>query len=470
MSEINDAFYSEEMSLPLIISNPLPIDLLNRQEIIHQIMRLLDAISATKGSCTFALNGKWGSGKTFVLNMLERQLEEYQAGEKYFVFHYNCWQYDFYDEPLIAIVAALKDSLDKDVNLVPESARIAFENGLKVARPVIQKIANNFAKNKLGIDLTDFFLLFNNGMEIADETKESIDKQHKYDRYYAFKNVMQQAKIELQNLASERTIVVVVDELDRCLPSYAIKVLERLHHLFYENDNTAVLLAVDKFQLDSTIHKIFGDNTNTDEYLKKFINFEFTLDVGTITNGFSKKYADYISLFDQSQIENPLSLDDFAAALFDGIGIRTQERLMEKITTIHRILFPKIKKDYSFMYFELMWLVFVDYYKASNMPINYQQGKFTISRNAYSSKLIEYIEYTWNPIAMQYDPIDSTQKAHCTFYGSIDIRQLLIWYFGQMFPDCSIFYQLPFDYPYRSKHELYLTEFQQINELLKIIK
>lgn len=77
----------------------LPIDILNRQEIVGQILDLLITLSDAQSSCAFALNGKWGAGKTFLLSMLEPKLRDYQAGEKFMVFHYNCWQYDYYDEP-----------------------------------------------------------------------------------------------------------------------------------------------------------------------------------------------------------------------------------------------------------------------------------------------------------------------------------------------------------------------------------
>ena len=100
--------------LPIVVSeSPFPIDILDRQEVAKQLLDLLTTLSESQSSCTFALNGKWGSGKTFLLNMLEPQLRDYQAGEKFMVFHYNCWQYDYYTEPLIAIVSAMLDNMDE---------------------------------------------------------------------------------------------------------------------------------------------------------------------------------------------------------------------------------------------------------------------------------------------------------------------------------------------------------------------
>ena len=102
---------SHNLSPVLTESDDTPIDILDRHEVVTQLMELLTALSNTKSSCTFALNGKWGTGKTFVLKMVECQLRDYQAGEKFAVFHYNCWEYDYYDEPLIAIVRRYAQSL-----------------------------------------------------------------------------------------------------------------------------------------------------------------------------------------------------------------------------------------------------------------------------------------------------------------------------------------------------------------------
>ena len=44
----------------------------------------------------------------------------------------------------------------------------------------------------------------------------------------------------------DQTVVIIVDELDRCLPSYAIKVLERIHHIFNELENVVVIIAMEK--------------------------------------------------------------------------------------------------------------------------------------------------------------------------------------------------------------------------------
>ena len=273
--------------------NDTPIDILDREKVVTQLMELLITLSNSKSSCTFALNGKWGAGKTFVLNMMERQLRDYQAGEKFAVFHYNCWEYDYYDEPLIAIVSAMLDNIDEYTHIFSGEVMEKAQLGFSVAKEILKKIAYSFIENKIGVNANDLSDLVEKAREAASQETE---EQHEYDKYYAFHKVVKKAREELSKLAEDQTLVIVVDELDRCLPDYAIKILERLHHLFFDLKNTVLIMALDKTQIEHTITMIFGEDTDCDAYLRKFIDFEFEIDSGTVNDSFLKKYSDYVAL------------------------------------------------------------------------------------------------------------------------------------------------------------------------------
>ena len=85
------------------------IDILNRDKFVDDLLRMMENISDNKASTCFALNGVWGSGKSFVLDMFEEKLGQIQSEEtfteKYFIIRYNSWQYDYYEEPLVATIA-----------------------------------------------------------------------------------------------------------------------------------------------------------------------------------------------------------------------------------------------------------------------------------------------------------------------------------------------------------------------------
>ena len=92
------------------------LDALNREKEISELFRIVQSASINRAFCSFAIEGTWGVGKTFILERLEEKLELEQNEEtkdnRYFVFHYNCWKYDYYEEPAIAIISVLKDKVE----------------------------------------------------------------------------------------------------------------------------------------------------------------------------------------------------------------------------------------------------------------------------------------------------------------------------------------------------------------------
>lgn len=474
MSTVIDAIVNANNPIPVISSEDLPIDLLDRQEIINQFMLVLNTISANHSSYTFALNGAWGIGKTFVLNRLEKQLLDYQDGGKFFVFHYNCWQYDYYEEPLVAIVAALLDSIDLENHLFSQSLCKKAKQGMAIAKPILEKIAKDFFRKKVGVDITDLVTLLAESSDSHEKCIEGEEESHSYDKYYSFTKAMASAQAGIRTLTQERTVVVIVDELDRCLPDYAIKVLERLHHLFSELENCAVILAVDKSQLKYAIQQIFGENTDYSKYLEKFINFEIELDTGRIKDGFTIKYANYFALFDGSLIETKFSFEKFFSAIFTGIDARTQERIMDRVKTLHCLLFPDIKKDYAFMCMEIMWLIFTEYRKlASKMPIIYDGGYgvrcFCIPGNSFP-EFSEYIKTEWFGIEIQDRSSLGNKKSTYFFPSPLDIPQLLLWYLWQMHPDTPACYQIDSKHPQLDKYKQNLNDLKKYAAMLNVIR
>ena len=124
-------------------------------------------------------------------------------------------------------------------------------------------------ENKIGINLISW-------AEDIKKNKEINQKaENEFDVMFNFSQTIETVRKKLQEIAEERTIVLFVDELDRCIPQYAIKVLERLHHIFYGLDNVVVAMAIDRKQLEHSVEGMFGgrkDESSIDieKYLKKF--------------------------------------------------------------------------------------------------------------------------------------------------------------------------------------------------------
>ena len=446
-----------------------PVDILNREKFVDQIFKLLETLSEANSACTLALNGRWGSGKSFVLTLLERQLREYQGGEKYLVFHYNCWQYDYYEEPLLSIVTAMYNDIDEQIHLFSPEHRERWAKGLSAARPMLQKMLVSVAENKIGIDLDLILELLSKTEDAQADFLKKTKDQHEYDLFDGFKKVLEEVKNQLHKLASDYAIVVIVDELDRCLPDYSVKVLERLHHLFSDIERTTVILAIDRIQLNYTIESIFGANCDIEAYLKKFINLEMTLDIGIINSNFREKYRDFFTLFDETLLYTQIPLDDYFSALFEYIPIRAQERLMEKVITIHRLLFKNVKKDYSFMCFELLMAVFHEK-SITGLPfrIEYDRGSNNVICNkGFSDKLSAFVKNN-----CCYRGMSTTSKgsaAGIRFDTPTDILELMIYYSYNVYSNVADNYYLGKSATRKEELESYIDDFKKIRQMLGIL-
>lgn len=335
------------------------LDVLNRGAFVEQLLRLIDNIANNKASTCFAINGAWGCGKSFVLDMLEEQLNMIQSEktytDKYFVIRYNSWEFDYYEEPLIAIVSTMITAIEEKTKLFPDSQEKQEILGmLKATGVALLSMANAAVKEKIGLDCQTAFETVCKGEKEGAATYESA---HEYDAYFSFNKMISKLSELLEEISREHTVVLIVDELDRCIPEYAVKVLERLHHLMENQSNIITVLAIDKQRLVTSVKQLFGFD-DPEKYLEKFINFEIKLDNGSVSELITKKYSDYIELFDKDIFQFDDSVEECLQAIFKDIDVRTQEQLVKKATIVHRLLYTG-KRDYSFMCMELLTAVMV---------------------------------------------------------------------------------------------------------------
>ncbi len=358
-------------------------DVLDRGGFIEKLKDLVNVISENKQGCCFGLNGFWGSGKSFVLEKFEEEIKEIQSEEtgdtKYFVFHYDCWKYDYYEEPAIAIIAAMLDATDRELNVFTSEQRdVVKKMAWETAKETLKVVASELCKNKVGIDL----------VEIATNTIEERMKEddNSFDSLYGFKRALEATRKGIQKIADRKAVVIIVDELDRCLPEYTIKVLERLHHIFTDLKNVIVIVSMDKTQIEHSIKEIYGE-INVDTYLRKFISFKVNLDNGK-AGQYIKKYETYTSMFEFLQGEEQI-VEKFFSDIMSGLDIRTQERIFNKAETIHKLICSEEIKDSSIMTFEILFLTIALRTKSNNIEWLVNKGHYpnyekSLGKNYYN--------------------------------------------------------------------------------------
>lgn len=367
-------------------------DILNRQKFIDDLIEIVNYISEKKTGCCFAIDGQWGTGKTFVLDMFEQQISQIQSEEtndnKYFVFNYNCWKYDYYDEPSIAIVSSMLDKLEQEEQLFGEKTEDFLKSSWGIAKKKIAQIAGEFSKNKIGINLVELV------KDINDDVESVKAEKYDFDKMFSFKKTLTDTRKKLEELSQYKSIIFIVDELDRCLPSYAIKVLERLHHIFDGIDNITVIISIDRTQLEHSIQQIYGTNVDVDKYLKKFINFSLILNKGTLNSNFQTKYSQYFNYFYDIPEPDQKFFSELFSNIFNGIDIRTQEKLIYRAMLIHEILCNDEKLNPALLCFEIMWVALTYRYNGKHISWMPQTNSYAGLADTLGHKLDKYLKDT----------------------------------------------------------------------------
>ena len=356
---------------------PARLDLLDRQKFVDRLLTIAEALSDNRKNACYAVNGDWGVGKSFVLDMFEEQAKrigvEGQELSRYLIFRYNCWEYDYYDEPLIAIVASMLDQIEENVDLLPEELKERVIAVLKLAGKGLFKKAIDVVADKTGIDLGETIDILKAGGEAAER---KIKESHNYDHYFSFKKTLRELKKTIADLSANQTVILIVDELDRCLPEYTIKVLERLHHLFEGLDNVQVILSIDIGQLEHVVHQIYGEQTDAKKYLRKFIQFELGLNEGIIKDHFEERFNRYTHFF---ELKSPTTKQDdvaeFQRIIFSGQDMRNRISIINRCELIHSFLIEEGTVDFSYMCMELLLVVLKDY----GIDVEYVKSNFSMS-------------------------------------------------------------------------------------------
>lgn len=253
---------------------PFLNDKLGRKDYADAFSTLVKHYSST--GCVIALNGEWGSGKTTFVKMFMQKMENEGGHPLYF----NAWENDYVSDPFIALLSEIKDRFPGSDNWDN-----VISSGCKILTSMAVAAGKNILKNKLGIDSDAVSAGFD---EAGDLLKKDLDDYANYKTSFAeFRNALEEYIVNKGN--SDYPIVFFIDELDRCNPHFAVKVLERIKHLF-DIPNIVFVLSLNKQQLEFAIQGYYGspkiDATN---YLRRFIDIEFSLPSPNV-----EEFCDYL--------------------------------------------------------------------------------------------------------------------------------------------------------------------------------
>lgn len=110
----------------------------------------------------------------------------------------------------------------------------------------------------------------------------------------------------MMKLSASKHLVFIIDELDRCKPTFAIETLEVIKH-FFDIDNISFVLAIDLEQLSHSIATIYGQNMDSDGYLRKFFDLNIKIPHPTIDEYIKLCNDKYEIVSKSSDVESMIS-------------------------------------------------------------------------------------------------------------------------------------------------------------------
>lgn len=265
-------------------------DKLNRQEEADFLINYLEKRFKVKPNESFVLNinAKWGYGKTFFLQeLLKNSLEE----RKYEVIYFDAWKNDFTKDALLAFFAEINSSLEKYLKAYNQtSSKPLLKNIFKSSLPLFISV---LTKHLTGLTLDEFDKLLeeengNINEETKDDTKTTLSSimskatEIALKEHNTIKNSIKEFNENMQTILDlikeEKSLplFILIDELDRCRPNYAIELLENIKHIF-DIPNIYFIIATNSKQLSHSINAIYGINFSSQTYLKRFFDLEYNL-------------------------------------------------------------------------------------------------------------------------------------------------------------------------------------------------
>lgn len=275
-------------------------DLMYRQGVADFLQNLLESDDEIK---VINIDSPWGTGKTFFLENWRQQLEVNRG-----VVYFNAWKKDYTGDPFVSLVSAINDQLSSQRGLSPELESLEgfvqkASKAIVATAPVFFKFVTKSVVRKVtGIDVEEANEVIQG---VTDEVAEAV-VQSFIESSAQEQQVVDEFTKSLEKLVSDvaahksedkaAPVYILIDELDRCRPTYAVELLERVKH-FFNVPGCKFVIATDTVQLSHSVKAIYGAGFDSKEYLKRFFDLGYGLDYSNVTEWVRGKYKDDRSFY-----------------------------------------------------------------------------------------------------------------------------------------------------------------------------
>ena len=303
-------------------------DLWDRKRLGIQLTSYVDRLQC---GAVLALDARWGEGKTWFVRHWAKHLNETQHN----VIYLDAFANDYLDDPFLTIAAEISEAFKTSENIDDSEIESFNEKTASVLislATILPAIAAKVALHWIGLGGAGEAIqeVYKDGKEVYDSVSDEITgklKEHiekKIENHQLEKQTIVDFKKELGELANKlnRPLVFIIDELDRCRPDFAIRLIERIKH-FFDIPKIVFVLVMNKPQLLQSIKSFYGYDSEMDgDYLEKFV--DFTIHLSNESDVYDFEEVIKYQLFRIGELK---SLDDRNELFYWLLGLQLDKRL-----------------------------------------------------------------------------------------------------------------------------------------------
>lgn len=272
------------------------IDFINNKSIADIALKL---INNEKQPMTIGIHGDWGSGKSSILKMIESEIKK---NGDILCINFNGWQFQGFQDAKIAIIEDIVTKIINSKKLWNEASDLVKDIVHSINWMKAGKIAIDFISlTQTGLPLSQCF----NIPESSDAEKKDL-KQTIGTEFLKFQKSFE----DLINKTNYKRLVIIIDDLDRCLPKTVIDTLEAIK-LFLFLPKTTFIIAADEKMIEYSVQKHFPDiekNKEFENYSRHYLEKLIQVPIRITSLGEIESHI-YISLLLLDTIEK--SSNDF---------------------------------------------------------------------------------------------------------------------------------------------------------------
>ena len=326
---------------------PYAEDLFERKEFGDSLTSLFRNLEEGVVVC---IDASWGDGKTTFAEMWMADLKR----EKIRCIYYDAYEHDYCDDPFVSFCAEII-SLSKEAfgekDQIQRATKKFKAKAIQIGASVLNTGIRVGVRALTGgiVDGPDVDELKSIGSDLVSGplTAKSVFVKRALEDYDAAKKGFADFLEQLEELggavrkAQVFPLLIVVDELDRCRPDFALALIERIKHLFAAK-NVSFLLLANMDQLENYVRTVYGSEVDARNYFQKFVTLSTELPKNT-RDGDRNDYYKYASkLIEHYGLPNERSLFALLPTLFQ--HYRFSLRQMERCLSVLGLYYSQLVK------------------------------------------------------------------------------------------------------------------------------